>query len=406
MAKVELRGVSKTYDNGVKALANIDLTVEDKQFVVLLGPRGCGKTTTLRIISGLEEPSEGEILIDGIPMNDISPKDRNTAMVFQENALYQDMTVYNNMAFGLKNRKAKKEEIDALVKETAAKLGIEKLLDRKPKALSEIQKRRVAIARAIVRKPKVFLLDEPFSNLDAKPRFDLRNEILRLFRELNATLIYVTGDYSESMTSADKIVVFSMGKVQQSGTPFFIYRHPANKFVADFSGFPFSVFPSMNFFTVEVIDNNGEIIVDEGSFQLKALPEQAEHLRQWKGKKVYLGIRAEDFKFQRKARIENSENIENIESSGQDGSGGGRDESVSNESVITLKVSTIEHFGSYFAFWLYSKSGCGVIVRADSTNNFTPDVLSPGELAVFTVDMSKTCFFDTETENSIIPVAE
>jgi multiple sugar transport system ATP-binding protein len=248
MANVNLRGVTKIYDGNVKAVDAVDIDIEDKEFVVFVGPSGCGKSTTLRMIAGLEEISGGEILIDGDLVNDVPPKDRNIAMVFQNYALYPHMSVYDNMAFGLKIRKFDKAEIDRRVKEAAKILDIEKYLDRKPKQLSGGQRQRVAVGRAIVRNPKVFLFDEPLSNLDAKLRVQMRAEIIDLHNRLQATMIYVTHDQVEAMTMGDKIVVMKDGLVQQIGSPLYLYNHPINKFVAGFIGSP-----PMNFLNVKGI---------------------------------------------------------------------------------------------------------------------------------------------------------
>ncbi len=249
MAKVELKKIGKVYDGNVRAVDDANITIEDKEFVVFVGPSGCGKSTTLRMVAGLEDITEGELLIDGKLVNDVPPKDRDIAMVFQNYALYPHMTVYDNMAFGLKIRKVPKAEIETRVGEAARILDIEKLLDRKPKQLSGGQRQRVAVGRAIVRKPKVFLFDEPLSNLDAKLRVQMRAELIELHDRLQATMIYVTHDQVEAMTMGDKIVVMRDGKVQQIGSPLYLYNHPINKFVAGFIGSP-----AMNFLKVKVVE--------------------------------------------------------------------------------------------------------------------------------------------------------
>ncbi len=289
MAKVELKGISKVYDGGVRAVDNANIVVEDKEFVVFVGPSGCGKSTTLRMVAGLEDITEGELYIDGELMNDVPPKDRNIAMVFQNYALYPHMTVYENMAFGLRIKKVDKAEIDRRVHEAARSLDIEKLLDRKPKALSGGQRQRVAVGRAIVRNPKVFLFDEPLSNLDAKLRVQMRAELSDLHLRLNATMIYVTHDQVEAMTMADKIVVMKDGKVQQIGSPLFLYNHPVNKFVAGFIGSP-----PMNFLNVKVLEKGGSVVLEEGSFEVKPAEEHVKYLKKYVGKEVYFGIRPED----------------------------------------------------------------------------------------------------------------
>ena len=253
MAKVSLKNINKVYDNNVQAVFSFNLEIEDGEFVVLVGPSGCGKSTTLRMIAGLEEITDGELYIDGKYSNDVSPKNRDLAMVFQNYALYPHMSVYQNMAFGLKNRKVTKEEIDKRIKEAAKILNISEYLNRKPKALSGGQCQRVALGRAIVRNAALFLMDEPLSNLDAKLRVQMRSEIIKLHRRLGSVTIYVTHDQTEAMTMADRIVVMNKGYIQQIGAPREIYLQPSNKFVAGFIGSP-----AMNFITANYL--NGEII--------------------------------------------------------------------------------------------------------------------------------------------------
>ena len=236
MASLSLQHINKTYPNGFEAVKDFNLEIADKEFIIFVGPSGCGKSTTLRMIAGLEEISDGTLKIDDKVVNDVEPKDRDIAMVFQNYALYPHMTVYDNMAFGLKLRKVPKDQIDKQVKEAAKILDLEKLLDRKPKALSGGQRQRVAMGRAIVRNPKVFLMDEPLSNLDAKLRESMRFEILAIQKELGITVVYVTHDQGEAMAMSDRVVVMSAGVVQQIGAPHEIYTKPANKMVADFIG--------------------------------------------------------------------------------------------------------------------------------------------------------------------------
>src|SRR5258706_8421797 len=260
MAKVILENVSKTYPGGFKAVDNANLEINDQEFVVLVGPSGCGKSTTLRMIAGLEEISSGKIYIDGKIVNDVPPKDRDIAMVFQNYALYPHMTVYKNMAFGLMLRKFPKAEIEQRVRDAAQILGIEALLERKPKELSGGQRQRVAVGRAIVRKPKAFLFDEPLSNLDAKMRVQMRTEISKLHNRLQSTMIYVTHDQVEAMTMGDRIVVMKDGLVQQVSDPVNMYENPANKFVAGFIGSP-----AMNFLNGKITATNGDyFFVDRG----------------------------------------------------------------------------------------------------------------------------------------------
>ena len=292
MAKVELKGVTKVYDGNVLAVEKSNVTIEDREFCVFVGPSGCGKSTTLRMIAGLEEISEGKLLIDGVEMNDVPPKDRDIAMVFQNYALYPHMTVYDNMAFGLKLRKVDKAEIDRKVREAAKQLGLTEYLQRKPKALSGGQRQRVAVGRAIVREPKVFLFDEPLSNLDAKLRVTMRAEIAALHNTQQKTMIYVTHDQTEAMTLGTKIVVMKDGHVQQIGAPLYLYNNPINKFVAGFIGTP-----PMNFMTVKVLERSGKIVCDEGSFEITPTEAQTACLKDYIGKEVSFGIRPEDLQY-------------------------------------------------------------------------------------------------------------
>ncbi len=291
MARVVLEHVRKVYENGFVAVKDATFTVEDGEFVVLVGPSGCGKSTTLRMIAGLEEVSEGAIYIDARLVNEVPPRDRDIAMVFQSYALYPHMTVYENMAFGLRLRKLSPEEIDRRVREAAAILGLETLLDRKPRQLSGGQRQRVAVGRAIVRKPKVFLFDEPLSNLDAKLRVQMRTELLKLHRNLKATMIYVTHDQVEAMTMGDRIVVLLQGIIQQIAPPMEIYNHPRNLFVAEFIGSP-----PMNLMQVTVTGESRGLYVrsSDGAFQW-AVPERYRSLlAAYQHRTVILGIRPED----------------------------------------------------------------------------------------------------------------
>ncbi len=288
MAKVVLKNVSKSFPGGAIAVNNVNITCEEKEFLILVGPSGCGKSTTLRMIAGLEELSSGEIWIDDTLVNDIPPKDRDIAMVFQNYALYPHMTVYENMAFGLKLRKYPKEEIKQRVNEAAEILGIQDLLNRKPKQLSGGQRQRVAVGRAIVRKPKVFLFDEPLSNLDAKMRVQMRAEISKLHTRLQATMIYVTHDQVEAMTMGDRIVVMKDGLVQQVADPINLYDKPRNRFVAGFIGSP-----SMNFIEGSLLKRANGLFFDEDNFQLKLPEEMAQAVSDRDGE-IVLGIRPED----------------------------------------------------------------------------------------------------------------
>ncbi|MDR2313317.1 MAG: sn-glycerol-3-phosphate ABC transporter ATP-binding protein UgpC [Spirochaetaceae bacterium] len=365
MAKVELRSISKIYEGGIKAVDDVNIVVEDKEFVVFVGPSGCGKSTTLRMIAGLEDITEGNLYIDDEKMNDVPPKDRNIAMVFQNYALYPHMSVYENMAFGLKIKKVPKADIDRRVHEAAKILDIEKFLDRKPRALSGGQRQRVAVGRAIVRNPKVFLFDEPLSNLDAKLRVQMRAELSDLHLRLNATMIYVTHDQVEAMTMADKIVVMKDGKVQQIGSPLHLYNYPANKFVAGFIGSP-----PMNFLTLKVADKNGIVLAAE-NYELRPLAGQETILKNYLNKTVYFGIRPEDLTY-----IDNPE-----------------------DNSIPAKITVVEPLGADIHLWL-SAGTQPLVARTGPSRNF-----KVGDTVNFRADMEKAQFFDRETELSLLPAA-
>ena len=277
-------------DEGVVAVQAFNLDIADKEFIVLVGPSGCGKSTTLRMVAGLEEITDGELYIDGKLMNDVAPKDRDIAMVFQNYALYPHMTVYENMAFSLKLRHTPKDEIDKKVREAAEILDITQYLERKPKALSGGQRQRVAIGRAIVREPKVMLMDEPLSNLDAKLRNEMRAEIIKLRERINTTFIYVTHDQTEAMTLGDRIVIMRDGYIQQIGTPQDVFNHPANLFVAGFIGMPV-----MNFFDAELIREGDKFFVELAGFRVELDPEKEERLlaNDVKSQDITLGVRPE-----------------------------------------------------------------------------------------------------------------
>ncbi len=295
MASISCRGIYKIYSGNVQAVTDFNLEIEDKEFIILVGPSGCGKSTTLRMIAGLEEISKGELYIGDRLVNDVPPKDRDIAMVFQNYALYPHMTVYKNMAFGLELRKTPKDEIDKRVREAARVLDIEHLLDRKPKALSGGQRQRVALGRAMVRNPAVFLLDEPLSNLDAKLRTAMRTEIIKLHQKLGTTFIYVTHDQTEAMTMGDRIVVMKDGIVQQVDTPQNLYDYPCNMFVAGFIGSP-----QMNFLDATLVKEGSNYYVDLGGDKLLINPEKAAanaaKLDSYIGKTIKAGIRPEDIK--------------------------------------------------------------------------------------------------------------
>jgi len=363
MAEVLLKHICKIYDGGVKAVNDVNIEIKDKEFVVLVGPSGCGKSTTLRMVAGLEDISSGELLIDGKIVNDVPPKDRDIAMVFQNYALYPHMTVYDNMAFGLKIRKFPKEEIDARVREAAKILDIEELLDRKPKALSGGQRQRVAVGRAIVRKPKVFLFDEPLSNLDAKLRVQMRAEISGLHHRLQATMIYVTHDQVEALTMADKIVVMKLGVIQQIGGPLELYNNPDNKFVAGFIGSP-----PMNFMVCDVMKEDEDIYVHEGDFRLKVTPKQAKLLKDYVGKQVTFGIRPEDVVYEKK--------------------------SVDGQ-TIDGKISVVEPLGSETHVFVAT-------AKNQITGKIDPNVtVKVGESVSLAPNMEKAKFFDLQTELAI-----
>lgn len=367
MAEVILENVTKKYGN-VVAVKNVNLEVKDKEFCVLVGPSGCGKTTTLRMIAGLEEITEGKIYIDGKVVNNVPPKDRDIAMVFQNYALYPHMKVYDNMAFGLKLRKYPKEEIKRRVYEAAEILGISHLLDRYPKELSGGQRQRVAVGRAIVRKPKVFLFDEPLSNLDAKLRVQMRAELKKLHERLQTTIIYVTHDQVEAMTLGDKICVMKDGVVQQVDEPIKLYDNPKNKFVAGFIGSP-----PMNFVTVDVKKEAEDIYVNEGNFVLK-LPKKFYHkIEGYINKKMILGIRPEHM-------------YDILSFTGQ----------IQEGSVIKLTVDFVELLGS--EIYLHLSSGKNnFVVKADPHTN-----VRPGQLIEIVVNLDKIHLFDIETEETIV----
>lgn len=291
MASISLKNIDKVYPGNVKVIENLNLEIQDKEFIILVGPSGCGKSTTLRMIAGLEEISAGELKIGDRVVNNVSPKDRDIAMVFQSYALYPHMTVYKNMAFGLSLRKVDKETIDKKVHEAARILDIEHLLDRKPKALSGGQRQRVALGRAMVRDPAVFLLDEPLSNLDAKLRTQMRTEITKLHKKLDTTFVYVTHDQTEAMTMGDRIVVMKDGVIQQADTPQNLYDHPCNLFVAGFIGSP-----QMNFIDVTLKKNVQEfaLCLDDYEIPLPLGFASEEKLDSCMGKELVLGIRPED----------------------------------------------------------------------------------------------------------------
>lgn len=369
MANVTLKNIYKSYNNNFYTVKNINIDIKDKEFIVLVGPSGCGKSTTLRMIAGLEDISSGELYIGDKLVNNVHPKDRDIAMVFQNYALYPHLSVYENMAFALKLRKTPKSEIDKKVKEAARILDLENLLDRKPKALSGGQRQRVALGRAIVRNPQVFLMDEPLSNLDAKLRTSMRAEISKLHKTLNSTFIYVTHDQVEAMTMADRIVVLKDGEVQQMATPQEIYDNPSNMFVAGFIGSP-----QMNFINVTIKEKNGSLYAVNNEFHI-ALNAKACAALTEKGyinKEVVLGIRPEN--------IHREDSFVN------------NNEDASFEALVDIN----ELMGA--EVYSYLKVGStSITARFDS--KFTT---KPGETIKLAMDKEVIHLFDKETELAII----
>ena len=368
MASLSLKNVCKVYPNGFEAVKDFNLDVADKEFIIFVGPSGCGKSTTLRMIAGLEEISSGDLIIDGKVMNDVEPKDRDIAMVFQNYALYPHMTVFDNMAFGLKLRKVPKDEIKAKVEEAARILDLEKLLDRKPKALSGGQRQRVAMGRAIVRNPKVFLMDEPLSNLDAKLRVQMRSEIASLHNRLGATIIYVTHDQTEAMTLGTRIVVLKDGVIMQVDSPQKLYNEPNNLFVAGFIGSP-----QMNFIDAECKIEGEKAILKFGEYSV-ALPEnKSKKLADggYNGKKVILGIRPEDI----------SDDPEMLQKH--------------SDSVIESDVTGYELLGAEVLLY-YTVAGANMTARVDSD---TP--ARYGDHIKLAFDPHKIHVFDKDTELTI-----
>ncbi len=367
MAEVTLQNVTKVYDGGNIAVKDVNINVNDKEFVVLVGPSGCGKSTTLRMIAGLEEISEGELFIDGKKVNDVSPKDRDIAMVFQNYALYPHMTVYENMAFGLKLRKFDKKEIKERVTEAAKILELEDYLDRKPKALSGGQRQRVAVGRAIVRKPKVFLFDEPLSNLDAKLRVQMRTQISKLHQRLNATMIYVTHDQTEAMTMGDKIVVMKDGIIQQIDSPLNLYNNPVNKFVAGFIGSP-----AMNFVEGKIYNDNGVSFNSTGNgLSLKLNGSYLDKLKPFVNKNLWLGIRPED-----------------IYDSSINSHGG-------NSTRINVPLEVVEPMGNEI-FLYFQIDNSQFVARVPAR-----EMPLAGQSKELTLDTNKLHFFDAQTEKAI-----
>jgi multiple sugar transport system ATP-binding protein len=369
MASVKLKNIYKRYPGGVTAVNDFNMEIEDKEFIILVGPSGCGKTTTLRMIAGLEDISEGEMYIGDKLVNDVAPKDRDIAMVFQNYALYPHMTVFDNMAFGLKLRKIPKDEIKRRVHEAAKILDIEHLLDRRPRALSGGQRQRVALGRAIVREPKVFLMDEPLSNLDAKLRVQMRTEINKLHQKLQTTFIYVTHDQTEALTMGTRIVVMKDGYVQQINTPQALYERPCNMFVAGFIGSP-----QMNFINARVERRGDEIHLLFGKHDIKLPEGKAKKLdgTDYIGKEVIMGIRPESV-HDEPAFLEQM-----------------------SDSVVDAKVELVENLGSETYLYL-------VIDEVDFTARVNPRTKArAGDSIKVAFDTNRIHLFDKETEKTII----
>lgn len=381
MADLLIKNMKKIYKGDVTAVHDFNLKIEDKEFIVLVGPSGCGKSTTLRMVAGLEDISEGELYIDGKLVNEIAPKDRDIAMVFQNYALYPHMTVYDNMAFALKMRKISKSEINDRVTNAARVLELEPYLQRKPKALSGGQRQRVALGRAMVRNPKVFLLDEPLSNLDAKLRVAMRTEIVKLYRQLGTTFIYVTHDQTEAMTMGTRIVVMKDGIIQQVDTPQNLYDYPCNKFVGEFIGSP-----QMNMIKADLIKTENDIYVCFDNYRLKLGKNIVDRLNKDAiNKSVYMGIRPEDF----------SEKVNN-ENTGQE---------------MDVQVISTEAMGSD-TYLYFTTQSC----ERNVTARVSPYCKAGYQQKItLTVNTDKLHFFESETgvtllnsniENAMSPISE
>ncbi len=371
MSTVTLSSVKKVYPGGVTAVKGIDLEIGDGEFVVLVGPSGCGKSTTLRMVAGLEEISGGTIAIGDRVVNDVAPKDRDIAMVFQNYALYPHMSVYKNMAFGLKLRKTPKAEIDRRVREAAAILGIEPLLDRKPKALSGGQRQRVAVGRAIVRDPKCFLFDEPLSNLDAKLRVETRAELKRLHHRLQTTTIYVTHDQEEAMTLGDRVVVMSEGEIQQADTPLNVFHKPVNRFVASFVGMP-----PMNQVEGELKQRDDGLYFVGGGIELRLRDDKAEHVAGHVGQTVVLGIRPEGLHLSARPGADDA------------------------RATVRVEVGVTEPLGSTMDLFAATDAGTALIARVKA------EPTEPGQQATLYVDADQLHIFETGTYGRNLTLAQ
>ena len=364
MATLKFRNINKIYENKVQAVFDFNLDVEDKEFIVFVGPSGCGKSTTLRMVAGLEEISSGELYIDDVLVNDVVPKDRDIAMVFQNYALYPHMSVFDNMAFGLKLRKVPKAEIAERVHEAAEILGLEEYLNRKPKQLSGGQRQRVALGRAIVRSPKVFLMDEPLSNLDAKLRVQMRSEIAKIHQRVGATTIYVTHDQTEAMTMASRIVIMKDGYIQQIGTPKEVYNYPANIFVGGFIGSP-----AMNFFKGRLED---KAFVTEGEEQVKITltKEVYDRVKNYEGHNIVLGIRPE--------------NVNVVAAS------------TKKAGTISMEADVVELLGHELIVYGYV-DGQRILLKTSAAND-----IKVGDVIKVNIDMENIHFFDVDSTNRIL----
>ncbi len=368
MASITLKNIKKTYDAKHTVIENLNLEIKDKEFMILVGPSGCGKSTTLRMIAGLEEISGGELLIGDRVVNDVAPKDRDIAMVFQSYALYPHMSVYKNMAFALKRKHEKQEEIDRKVHAAAKVLELEEYLNRKPRALSGGQRQRVALGRAMVRQPSVFLLDEPLSNLDAKLRAEMRTQLKKLHQDLQTTFVYVTHDQTEAMTMADRIVVMKDGVIQQVDTPQNLYNHPSNQFVAGFIGTP-----QMNFIDAKLAAESGRYFVCFDAYRIP-LPDRmvkARDLADYTGQTVVLGVRPEDFHGEAEYRLKTQRNL------------------------IHLPVDQAEMMGA--EIYLYGEIGkTPVVAKIPSA-----EPVAAGDTAALALDMQAAHLFDKRTGDAI-----